>query len=111
MEQNKPRWEWRNRLDWKQIAVICVVGILIIMNTIRENHLHCLPISWRWFLLLVFLIILPPVFGLYFDWKKFRLGEEAGYHILTGAGYYFIAAFVTLAIIGGICDSIASPAH
>lgn len=106
VENDKTGWKWQNR--WKQIVLIVLFGVFLIYDTIRENKVYCLPLSSL--LLVIFLLILPPFFGLLYDRKKFRQGEAAGSNTLIGAIYYFIAAFIVLTIIAGICDSIASPA-
>lgn len=105
VKNDKTQWIWEHR--WKQIVPIILFGVLVIYDSIRENKVHCIPLSSLF--LVVFLLILPPLFGLFYDWKKFRQGEEAGSNMLMGAVYYFIAAFVVLTIIAGICDSITSP--
>lgn len=107
MEKGKSRWEWQSHWLWGQMGLIILLGLLTIYNSAREDMVRCLP--FRLPLLGIFFLLLPPLFGLFYDWKKSRQGEEGGAHILKGVVYYYIVAWIALVVLSGICDSIASP--
>lgn len=79
VDNDRTCWKWGDL--WKQIVLIVFFGILMIYYSVRENMVYCLPLSSLF--LVIFLLILPPLFGLFYDWKKSRQGEEAGSNCLT----------------------------